>query len=196
MVKERLPLMSFQEHLKELLWRLVTTFGSCILVIPAALLATKFVSEAFLWGVLAWLLPFHYLFLSQTMGWLLPGLYSHERRLLVVPGIWVAAVPFIAGLLLWAHFRLVDVQPLLTSHGRVWFVRYYLMLLTLPVVLYRPRRFRGFSPLIYLAAVGGLYLLPGHACDTAIVSVFYVSAAGLLAAVSGLVILSLRPGAT
>ena len=182
---EELRRVSLREHLDELFRRLSLALGGPVVIaLPAATLATVMLapagtphqslisSEGFLWGILAGLFVLHYFLLVEVMGYMMPALYSHERRMMIIPGMWIAAVPVIALFLMWVHVRVLGTIGL--AQMRAWVARYYFMAGTVPLALYLPRQARRASLPVYIFGVVVACLFPDHFCDTLLVSMYMV----------------------
>lgn len=179
---EKLPVQSTRSHMHEFAQRLTVTFGGSVLaVIPFTLGTTRVLrqypphspdlmtSDGFLWGILCSLVLLHYLLLHNLVAFVTPGLYRHERKMMIVPAAWFALCPFLAVLAM----SIANVP--LSAAARAWLVRAYVIASGIPLVLYLPRRARGISISAYSAAVVLLIAVPDHVCDSLIVGVFGVA---------------------
>ncbi|HEY0003380.1 MAG TPA: tetratricopeptide repeat protein [Pyrinomonadaceae bacterium] len=151
------------------LYLFISRWGA-IQLVEAALTLT----DRLLWAGLFALLAFHYLLTFHTVAYVFPGLYPEEKRMVMVPLVWVYLAPVVAFVLMLLcsqmAVRLDLIEPLSPGAARAWLVRSYLVALLTTSLLSIPRRKWTLSFYGYLALLVFIWLLPNHFFDTLILA--------------------------
>lgn len=132
------------------------------------------ISDRLLWSAFLFVPLGSCQLIGHVYGFVRPGLYQSERRLVLFPMIWAVASPFLALLALKAYITLSAGVPLpqLSSPAefRVWSIRAYCLLLVGAAGFALPRTARRVTSLGLIASVAVVCLTPNHAFDTALLT--------------------------
>jgi hypothetical protein len=198
---ETLSTATFRSHLHELFQRLLAGFGLCVLAaLPLAALATRLLgggttitADGFLWGILGAIGILNYTLLINVIGFVLPGLYRRERRILIVPAAWFTAAPFVTLYLvklILDHTAVFGGEAATLNYARAWIIRCFLITVGVPLMLYLPKGMRGLSTSVYVLCITVLLAVPDEACDTLIVALYCCAILATLIAALGWVVTS------